>query len=66
MENYIRINAPPPPGIENKHAHIVGGGVAADLAIAALVAAWQSSEALKFMVSKKDALSPHLVHVDMW
>src|SRR5208283_1001615 len=31
--------------------------------IAALVAAWQSAEALKIMVGKKDAVSPHLVHV---
>jgi molybdopterin-synthase adenylyltransferase len=35
-------------------------------AVAALVAAWQSSEALKIMVGKKDAVSPHLVHVEMW
>jgi adenylyltransferase/sulfurtransferase len=34
--------------------------------VAALVAAWQSSEALKIMVGKKDAVSPHLVHVDLW
>ena len=34
--------------------------------VAALVAAWQSSEALKIMVGKKDAASPHLVHVDLW
>ena len=34
--------------------------------VAALVAAWQSSEALKIMVGKKDAVSPHLVHVEMW
>jgi len=34
--------------------------------IAALVAAWQSSEALKIMVGKIDAVSPHLVHVEMW
>jgi molybdopterin/thiamine biosynthesis adenylyltransferase len=34
--------------------------------VAAMVAAWQSSEALKIMVGKKDAVSPHLVHVDLW
>src|SRR5271166_1888619 len=34
--------------------------------VAALVAAWQSVEALKIMVGKKDAVSPHLVHVEMW
>jgi molybdopterin-synthase adenylyltransferase len=34
--------------------------------VAALVAAWQSSEALKIMVGKKDAVSSHLVHVDLW
>jgi molybdopterin-synthase adenylyltransferase len=34
--------------------------------VAALVAAWQSSEALKIMVGKKDAVSDHLVHVDLW
>ncbi len=34
--------------------------------VAALVAAWQSSEALKIMVGKKDMASPHLVHVDLW
>ena len=34
--------------------------------IAAVVAAWQSSEALKIMVGKKDAVSNHLVHVEMW
>lgn len=34
--------------------------------IPALVAAWQSSEAVKIMVGKKDAVSPHLVHVEMW
>ena len=34
--------------------------------IAALVAAWQSSEALKTMVGKKDAVSDHLIHVEMW
>jgi len=34
--------------------------------IAALVAAWQSSEALKITVGQKDAVSPDLVHVEMW
>ena len=34
--------------------------------MAALVAAWQSSEAIKLMVGKSDASSTHLVHVDMW
>jgi molybdopterin/thiamine biosynthesis adenylyltransferase len=34
--------------------------------VAVLVAAWQSSEALKIMVGKKDMVSPHLVHVDLW
>jgi len=34
--------------------------------VAAMVAAWQSSEALKIMVGKKDAVSAHLVHVDLW
>src|SRR5271166_589966 len=34
--------------------------------VPALVAAWQSSEALKIMVGKKDMVSPHLVHVDLW
>lgn len=34
--------------------------------VAAMVAAWQSSEALKIMVGKKDMASPHLVHVDLW
>src|SRR5271165_4831210 len=34
--------------------------------VAALVAAWQSAEALKIMVGKQDAVSPHLVHVEMW
>jgi molybdopterin-synthase adenylyltransferase len=34
--------------------------------IAALVAAWQSSEAIKIMVGSKDAVSNHLVHVEMW
>jgi oleate hydratase len=28
MKNYDRINAVPPEGIERKHAHIVGGGIA--------------------------------------
>ena len=34
--------------------------------VAALVAAWQSAEALKIVVGKKEAVSPHLVHVDLW
>src|SRR5271157_3565721 len=34
--------------------------------VAAVVAAWQSSEALKIMVGKRDMVSPHLVHVDLW
>jgi adenylyltransferase/sulfurtransferase len=34
--------------------------------VAAMVAAWQSSEALKIMAGKQDAASPHLVHVDLW
>src|SRR5271165_2420568 len=34
--------------------------------IAALVAAWQSAEALKIMVGKQAAVSPHLVHVELW
>jgi len=34
--------------------------------VAAMVAAWQSSEALKIIVGKQDAASPHLVHVDLW
>jgi molybdopterin-synthase adenylyltransferase len=34
--------------------------------VAAMVATWQSSEALKIMVGKKDAVSSHLVHVDLW
>jgi oleate hydratase len=37
MRNYDRINAPPPPGIEQKRAHIVGGGIAG-LAAAAFLA----------------------------
>ena len=28
MKNFDRINAPPPEGIENKRAHIIGGGIA--------------------------------------
>src|SRR5271166_48624 len=34
--------------------------------VAALVAAWQSAEALKIMVGKKAAVSNHIVHVEMW
>ena len=34
--------------------------------VAALVAAWQASEAIKIIVGKKDAVSKHLVHVDLW
>jgi adenylyltransferase/sulfurtransferase len=34
--------------------------------IAALVAAWQSAEALKIMVGRREAASPHLVHIDLW
>ena len=34
--------------------------------LAALVAAWQSAEALKIMVGKRDAVSNHLIHVEMW
>ena len=34
--------------------------------VAALVAAWQSSEAIKLVVGKKDSVSNHLVHVDLW
>jgi len=34
--------------------------------IAALVAAWQSAEAIKIMVGKTHAVSNHLVHVEMW
>ena len=28
MRNYYRVNTPPPPGIDKKSAHIVGGGIA--------------------------------------
>ena len=34
--------------------------------IAALVAAWQSAQALKIVVGKQAAVSPHLVHVELW
>jgi len=34
--------------------------------VAALVAAWEASEALKVMSGGKDRVSPHLVHVDLW
>jgi len=37
MRNYDRINAKPPPGIESKHGHIVGGGIAGLSAAAFLV-----------------------------
>jgi oleate hydratase len=37
MRNYDRINAPPPPGIAAKRAHIIGGGIAG-LAAAAFLA----------------------------
>lgn len=37
MRNYDRINAPPPPGIAEQRAHIVGGGIAG-LAAAAFLA----------------------------
>jgi adenylyltransferase/sulfurtransferase len=34
--------------------------------VAALVAAWQSAEAIKIVVGKQAAVSPHLVHFDLW
>ncbi len=34
--------------------------------VAALVAAWQSAEAIKIMVGRRDASSLNLVHVDLW
>jgi molybdopterin/thiamine biosynthesis adenylyltransferase len=34
--------------------------------VAALVAAWQSAEALKIVVGKQAAVSPHLVYVELW
>ena len=34
--------------------------------VAALIAAWQSAEAIKIMVGRKDAMSLGLVHVDLW
>lgn len=37
MKNYDRINALPPKGIEEKHAHIIGGGIAGLAAAAFLV-----------------------------
>jgi oleate hydratase len=37
MRNYDRINAIPPPGIESKRAHIIGGGIAGLAAAAFLV-----------------------------
>src|SRR5271165_3751485 len=37
MRNYDRINAPPPDRIADKHAHIVGGGIAGLSAAAFLV-----------------------------
>jgi oleate hydratase len=37
MRNYDRINAPPPEGINEKRAHILGGGIAGLAAAAFLV-----------------------------
>ena len=37
MRNYDRINAPKPDGIEEKRAHIIGGGIAGLSAAIALV-----------------------------
>jgi oleate hydratase len=37
MNNYDRVNAPPPDGIETKRAHIVGGGIAGLATVAFLV-----------------------------
>lgn len=37
MRNYDRVNAPPPPGIDARHAHIIGGGIAGLSAAAFLV-----------------------------
>lgn len=34
--------------------------------VAALIAAWQSAEALKIVIGRLDAVSPHLLHVDLW
>jgi molybdopterin/thiamine biosynthesis adenylyltransferase len=34
--------------------------------VAALVAAWQSAEALKIVVGEQAAVSPHLVYVELW
>jgi molybdopterin/thiamine biosynthesis adenylyltransferase len=41
-------------------------GVLGPVAALVTAAAWQSSEALKIMVGKKDAVSRHIVHVDLW
>ena len=35
-------------------------------AVAVLIAAWQSSEAVKIMVGRTDAVSNDLVHIDIW
>jgi adenylyltransferase/sulfurtransferase len=34
--------------------------------VAALIAAWQSAEAIKVMVGRQDAVSSRLFHVDLW
>jgi adenylyltransferase/sulfurtransferase len=34
--------------------------------IAALVAAWQSAQALKIVIGKQAAVSPYLVHIELW
>ena len=34
--------------------------------VAAMIAAWQSAEALKIMLGKTEAASPYLIHIGLW
>ncbi len=34
--------------------------------VPALIAAWQTAEAIKIVAGRKDAVSPHLLHVELW